>query len=164
ERRMPFRIGVHLGDVVEKPDGTVYGDGVNIAARLQGLAAPGSITVSDAVKAALRGRVPAVFDDQGEPQGKNIPGLARAYAAGPHEARCGLPAPVRPAVQTATALGRPTRRLIAAVAVGVALVIAGGTAAWLGPWRARTGPASPAAGPLALPAKPSIAVLPFDNL
>lgn len=41
DRRMRFRIGVHLGDVIEKPDGTVYGDGVNIAARLEGLAAPG---------------------------------------------------------------------------------------------------------------------------
>src|SRR5262245_34419776 len=44
DRRMRFRIGVHLGDVIEKADGTVYGDGVNIAARLEGLAAPGGIT------------------------------------------------------------------------------------------------------------------------
>ena len=51
DRRMRFRIGVHLGDVIEKADGTVYGDGVNIAARLQALAEPGGITVSDAVAA-----------------------------------------------------------------------------------------------------------------
>ena len=50
DRRMRFRIGVHLGDVIEKPDGSVYGDGVNIAARLQALALPGGITVSDAVR------------------------------------------------------------------------------------------------------------------
>jgi len=46
DRRMRFRIGVHLGDVIEKADGTIYGDGVNIAARLEGLADPGGIAVS----------------------------------------------------------------------------------------------------------------------
>ncbi len=46
ERRMRFRIGIHLGDVIEKPDGWVYGDGVNIAARLQALAAPGAVAIS----------------------------------------------------------------------------------------------------------------------
>ena len=53
DRRMRFRIGVHMGDVIEKADGTVYGDGVNIAARLEGLAQPGGIVVSDAVHGAL---------------------------------------------------------------------------------------------------------------
>lgn len=51
-RRMRFRVGVHLGDVIEKADGTVYGDGVNIAARLQSLAEPGGVSVSDAVRGA----------------------------------------------------------------------------------------------------------------
>ena len=76
---MRFRIGVHLGDVIEKPDGTVYGDGVNIAARLEGLAEPGGITVSDAVKTALRGRVHAAFEDRGEQTVRNIPEPVRAY-------------------------------------------------------------------------------------
>src|SRR5690349_23891079 len=49
QRRLMFRIGVHLGDVGEKENGSVYGDGVNVAARLQALAAPGAIVVSDAV-------------------------------------------------------------------------------------------------------------------
>ena len=53
---MRFRIGVHLGDVIEKADGTVYGDGVNIAARLQALAEAGGILVSDAI--ARRGARP----------------------------------------------------------------------------------------------------------
>ena len=70
---MRFRIGVHLGDVLEKDDGTVYGDGVNLAARLQALAAPGEIAVSEMVRMAVRGRVDAIFVDQGEQAVKNIP-------------------------------------------------------------------------------------------
>ena len=80
ERRMRFRIGVHLGDVIEKSDGTVYGDGVNIAARLEGLAEPGGITISDAVYGAVRGKVGARFADQGEQQVKNIAYPVRAFA------------------------------------------------------------------------------------
>jgi adenylate cyclase len=56
DRRMRFRIGVHLGDVIEKADGTVYGDGVNIAARLQGLAEPRGITVSSSIRSAVEAR------------------------------------------------------------------------------------------------------------
>ena len=79
DRQMRFRIGVHLGDVMEKADGSVYGDGVNIAARLQGLAEPTGITVSDAVQSAVRGRVDATFADQGEQQVKNIVHTVHAY-------------------------------------------------------------------------------------
>lgn len=79
DRQMRFRIGVHLGDIMEKPDGSVYGDGVNIAARLQGLAEPAGITVSDAVQSAVRGRVNATFADQGEQQVKNIVHTVHAY-------------------------------------------------------------------------------------
>ena len=79
DRRMRFRIGVHLGDVIEKADGTVYGDGVNIAARLEGMAEPGGIAVSEAVHGSLRGKVSANFEDQGEQQLKNIPEPVRLY-------------------------------------------------------------------------------------
>ena len=80
DRRMRFRIGVHLGDVIEKHDGTVYGDGVNVAARLEGLAEAGGITVSDAVRGVVSGRVNATFTDQGEQQLKNISQPIHAYA------------------------------------------------------------------------------------
>src|SRR5512141_1346802 len=80
ERRMRFRIGVHLGDVIELPDGTVYGDGVNIAARLQALAEPGGITVSDSVRNAVRGKINATFEDRGEQQVKNIPHPVLVFA------------------------------------------------------------------------------------
>ena len=86
ERRMRFRVGVHLGDLIEKPDGTVYGDGVNIAARLEGLAEPGGITVSEAIRGSVRGKVRARFEDQGEQQVKNIPEPVRTYRIRPEAA------------------------------------------------------------------------------
>ena len=72
DRRMRFRIGVHLGDVIEKADGTIYGDGVNIAARVQSLAEPGGVTVSGMVQETVRDRIAAGFEDQGEHEVKNI--------------------------------------------------------------------------------------------
>ncbi|MBB3182023.1 adenylate/guanylate cyclase domain-containing protein [Variovorax sp. Sphag1AA] len=79
-RRMLFRIGLHLGDVIEKADGTVYGDGVNIAARLEGLAEPGGIAVSASMRSAVKGKIPADFQDRGEQQVKNIADPVRVYA------------------------------------------------------------------------------------
>ncbi|MBI3371002.1 MAG: adenylate/guanylate cyclase domain-containing protein [Betaproteobacteria bacterium] len=114
ERRMRFRIGVHLGDVIEKGDGTVYGDGVNIAARLEGLAEPGGITVSDSVRIAVKGKVAASFEDQGEQKVKNIPDPVRAHRVRPEGS-----------ATTASAAGEAD---------------------------------------LPLPDKPSIAVLPFNNM
>ena len=61
DKRMHFRIGVHLGEIIEKADGTVYGDGVNIASRLESLAEPGGTTVSDSVRNAVKGKVSAGF-------------------------------------------------------------------------------------------------------
>jgi adenylate cyclase len=84
ERCMRFRIGVHLGDVIEKPDGTVYGDGVNIAARLQTLADPGGIAVSESIRTAVKGRQHgAGFEDLGEQQVRNIADPVRAWRVHP---------------------------------------------------------------------------------
>ena len=83
DRRMRFRIGVHLGEIIEKSDDTVYGDGVNIAARLEGLSEPGGITVSDAVHGAVRGKIATGFVDQGEQQVKNIAYPVRAFKVTP---------------------------------------------------------------------------------
>jgi len=80
DQRMRFRIGVHLGDVIQKSDGTIYGDGVNVAARLEQLAAAGGISVSDAVHGAVQGKVTAQFVDQGEQRVKNIDHPVRAFA------------------------------------------------------------------------------------
>ena len=81
DRRLRFRIGIHVGDVIEKADGTVYGDGVNIAARLEGLAVPGAIAVSQMVYGMVVQRVDAVFEDIGDQMVKNIAQPVRAFRA-----------------------------------------------------------------------------------
>jgi adenylate cyclase len=78
-RRMSFRIGVNVGDLVEQGDGTVYGDGVNIAARLQALAEPGGICVSELACTQSRNKLEAGFEFLGEQQVKNIPEPVRVY-------------------------------------------------------------------------------------
>lgn len=89
DEHLRFRIGVHLGDVIEKPDGTVYGDGVNVAARLQALAAPGGIMASDLVYGVVRGKVDAAFEDAGAHEVKNIARPITAYRVQMTEAPAG---------------------------------------------------------------------------
>ncbi len=160
-RRMRFRIGVHLGDVIEKADGDLYGDGVNIAARLQALAEPGGIIVSEAVRGAVKSRVAATFDDRGAQSVKNIADPVRAFAVRPE----GAPQPQPSAAPIVARRWRP-RRAAALVASGVALLIGIGTTVWL--LQSRSVPPvavqTPAATALSSPGKPSIAVLPFDNM
>ena len=130
DRRMRFRIGVHLGDVTEKPDGTVYGEGVNIAARLEGLALPGGVTISDAVHGAVRHRVAANFEDLGEQQVKNIVDPVRAFRclkADPrtHDSQGGVE-PALPGPFSAQAIANLLRsRALAAVIAGVIVVVLG---------------------------------------
>jgi len=85
QRRMRFRIGVNLGEVMEKADGTVYGAGVNVAARLESLADPGGVLVSDKVYAEAAGRVAFGFADAGSHQVKNVPAPVQAYRVSPSQ-------------------------------------------------------------------------------
>ena len=78
ERRMQFRIGVNIGDVVYDLD-RIYGDGVNVAARLEGIAEPGGICISSKVHEEIDGRIDFVFEDMGPQQLKNITRPVRAY-------------------------------------------------------------------------------------
>jgi class 3 adenylate cyclase/pimeloyl-ACP methyl ester carboxylesterase len=78
-RRMHFRIGVNVGEVIEKADGTVYGDGVNIAARLESLAEPGTVCVSGNVIEQVEGKLPLRFKFSGEQRVKNIPKPVPVY-------------------------------------------------------------------------------------
>ena len=99
---MRFRIGLHVGDVLEKPDGTIYGDGVNIAARLEGLAEPGAMAISQSVHAMVARRVDAVYDDIGEQAVKNITQPVRVFRVRLPELAKGLPG--TPAAATPAAI------------------------------------------------------------
>jgi hypothetical protein len=84
-RRLQFRIGLTIGDVVER-DGDLLGDGVNIAARLESLAPPGGICVSRSVHEAVANKISTVFHDIGERRVKNIPGAIHAFVVEPPQA------------------------------------------------------------------------------
>lgn len=164
-RRLRFRIGIHSGDVIEQADGTVYGDGVNIASRLQALAEAGGITVSQAIHDAVRGRVQARFTDIGEQGVKNIGQPVHVYRVDPKvgsdpDLEASAHAPSRTASFFAP-LGR-TRRAVLLSVVSVGLGI--GAASY---WYARS--AKHGLAPLVTSTAPtrsalSIAVLPFVNL
>src|SRR5271170_7706287 len=79
DRRIVFRVGIHLGDVVEESDGDLMGDGVNIAARLEGIAEPGGICISEDSYRQVRDKVKEQFVDLGEQTLKNIARPMRAY-------------------------------------------------------------------------------------
>src|SRR6478672_5174326 len=79
ERRIKFRIGVNLGDIIAE-GGDIFGDGVNVAARLEALAEPGGICVSGVVRDQIRDKLPYPFEDMGEQSVKNIARPVRAYA------------------------------------------------------------------------------------
>lgn len=82
DRRIRLRIGINLGDVVARPDGDLYGDGVNVAARLEPLAAPGGIVISAKVYDELQGKLALAWQDRGEQSLKNIARPVRVYAFG----------------------------------------------------------------------------------
>ncbi len=98
DRRIVFRIGVHLGDVVEESDGDLMGDGVNIAARLEGIAQPGAICLSEDAFRQVRARLDLTVSDIGEVQLKNIAQPIRAYSL-----EVGIPAEAKSAAPTTPA-------------------------------------------------------------
>jgi len=79
DRVMRFRIGINLGEIIEKADGTIYGDGVNVAARLEGLAEPAGICISGGVYDQVRDRINVPFEDIGEQEVKNIDRPVRVW-------------------------------------------------------------------------------------
>src|SRR6478752_438451 len=93
ERRIEFRIGIHLGDVVEESDGDLMGDGVNIASRLEGVAAPGTICLSEDAYRQVKARLDLSVSDLGNTQLKNIAEPIRIYSL-----QVGAAAQAKPAV------------------------------------------------------------------
>jgi adenylate cyclase len=126
DRQIEFRIGIHLGDVVEESDGDLMGDGVNIAARLEGIAQPGAICLSEDAYRQVRARLDLEVSDLGQTQLKNIVDPVRVYSL-----QVGLPAQAKPSAPMATVQAAKEEK---------------------------------PAPPPALPDKPSLAVLPFQNM
>ncbi len=80
EKRIEFRVGIHVGDVVEESDGDLMGDGVNIAARLEGIAKPGGVCLSEDAYRQVKGRLDVAVSDLGPMHLKNIAEPIRIYA------------------------------------------------------------------------------------
>ncbi len=93
ERRIEFRVGIHLGDVVEESDGDLMGDGVNIAARLEGIAKPGAVSLSEDAYRQVKGRLDLVVRDLGQTQLKNIAEPIRVYSLEVGAAAAAKPTP-----------------------------------------------------------------------
>jgi TolB-like protein/class 3 adenylate cyclase len=96
DRRMDFRIGVHLGDVVEEADGDLMGEGVNIAARLEGAAKPGAICLSEQAYWQVKGRLDLAVSDLGQTQLKNIAEPIRLYSLEVGKPALAKPTPIAP--------------------------------------------------------------------
>jgi adenylate cyclase len=159
ERRIEFRVGIHLGDVVEESDGDLMGDGVNIAARLEGFCKPGAICLSEDAYRQVKGRLDLAVTDLGPTQLKNIAEPIRVYSLDVNK-----PAQAKRAE-------RKTSSPLALGALGIAvLAILAAASAWvlLGAKRvpppATTAPIASNASAPAQAAHLSIVVLPFANL
>jgi adenylate cyclase len=154
-RRMRFRIGINLGDVIHD-ESRIYGDGINIAARLEALAEPGGMLVSSTVYDQVRGKLPLTFEDAGERQVKNIEQPVRVYRVSIPGSSSASPAVTL--VRRAAMMGR--RRWIVWGSLAALLVLLGwGGAWWMGapifPGQRADSTEAP---------RLSIVVLPFRNL
>src|SRR5262245_5370560 len=174
DKRITFRIGVNLGDVIAD-GGDIYGDGVNVAARLEALAEPGGICISGTVWDHIRDKLPYVFEDMGEQAVKNIARPVRVLAMRP-AAVASVPGVSLPAQTTSgRSIGR-AKGLPLAASIIVVMGIAAAGVWWQWPQKvsptaavqapAATAPQTPPATSVASAAAPrlSIVVLPFTNL
>jgi adenylate cyclase len=156
EKRIAFRIGIHLGDVVEESDGDLMGDGVNLAARLEGICEPGGICLSEDAYRQVKSRLELQAADLGPQNLKNIAEPVRAYLL-----RHGAPAAQKPP-QPATKTSAWARWPALAAVLALVLFATGGYA-----WRAGYAPrfmATSVGDKLAGAPRLSIVVLPFENL
>jgi adenylate cyclase len=157
-RRMQFRIGINLGDVIQEED-RVYGDGVNIAARLEGLSEPGGVCISKTAFDHIESKLPYGYEFLGDQTVKNIAKPVRAYRVLLEPEAAGK------VIGEKRFLGRFSRKT-AMAAIIVLLMVAGGLISWniYLQQSKKVKPASVDKMAFPLPDKPSIAVLPFDNL
>lgn len=166
DRRLRFRIGLHLGDVVQKADGSVYGDGVNVAARLQGAAPAGGIVASESIRLAVRGKVAAQFEDLGDHALKNIAEPVRAHRVVAAEAGHDVqwpPAAASPSSGRRKRPGSVQRRKLVLLSAAVVAVAAIALAAYFAV-DGRRAATQEIAGARSVAVPPlSILVLPFAN-
>ena len=155
ERRIEFRIGIHLGDVVEEGDGDLMGDGVNIAARLQGIAKPGAICLSEDAYRQVKARLDLPVSDLGAIQLKNIAEPVRVFSL-----QVDGSATTKPTKHVAA----KQRSIFVRAGAGIVAlaVILGGAWFFLGPHR--TASVAPNVPTVAKAGHLSIVVLPFRNL
>ena len=155
DKRIVFRTGINVGDIII--DGKdIFGDGVNIAARLESICEPGGLCVSEIACDQVRDKLPLTFTDRGEQQVKNIARPVRVF---------GLSAQaIAEAPEMETGRAPPARlrnRAVLAAALAVALAVAGGVA-W---WAIRAGaPSQTASAPASTNVRPTVAVLPLVSL
>ncbi|HTZ34739.1 MAG TPA: adenylate/guanylate cyclase domain-containing protein [Stellaceae bacterium] len=162
ERRLDFRIGINLGDIVAE-DHDIFGDGVNVAARLEALCDPAGICVSRVVRDQVRDKLPFRFEDRGEHQVKNIARPVRVYAMSPQA----IAAVDRVAIPQRRRVRRGMAVVVAAVAALVVVAAALGWRYWpRDPAIAEGVPvaAHPPPPPSSAVPRLSIVVLPFENL
>ncbi len=148
DERVQFRIGINLGEVIVDR-GEIYGEEVNVAARLEALAEPGSVWVSDVVRQELGGKLPVDYVDMGTHRVKNIAGPLRAFRVTER------PGTKLPAVAKRSPW-RHARLVLGLTGFALAIVVLSLI------WHFAQTPDSAAS--LALPEKPSLAILPFQNL
>src|SRR5580692_9440352 len=125
DRRIVFRIGIHLGDVVEESDGDLMGDGVNISARLEGIAKPGAIYLSEDAYRQVSGRLDMAVTDLGPTELKNIERSIRVYSL-----QVGVPVKAKPATEATPAEPKKRSSLLPLIAGIVALLVLIAGAAW----------------------------------
>ena len=157
DKQILYRIGINIGDIIVDGE-DIYGDGVNIAARLQGLAEPGGISIAQNVYNQIKGKLNVELEHLGEQQVKNIADPVTAYRVVLNTKATAL---VTPLVHVPVKKWRV--RLWHAAAAFAITVVAGGAIAWWQPWATISERASIERMAFPLPDKPSIAVLPFNN-
>ncbi len=155
DRRMDFRIGINLGDIVHRDD-RIYGDGVNVAARIESLADPGGICISRGIFDQVKHKVQQGFEYLGEHSVKNIAEPVRIYRL--------LLAPEYQGRVIGEPITKSSINKTAAIAIGLILVLSIAALAVFYPSPPSIEPASLDKMAFPLPEKPSIAVLPFDNM
>jgi adenylate cyclase len=157
DRRMQFRIGINLGDVIQE-EGRIYGDGVNIAARLEGLADPGGICISKTAFDQIESKLPYGYEFLGDQPVKNITKPVGAY-------RVLMEPRVTVAGEPEKDKRSPVKRMPIFIGIAAVVVLAVAVGIWQFYSRRPTiEPASVEKMAFPLPEKPSIAVLPFKNL